>query len=476
MNIQNKLDPQLVLHRIHDLISRHEIERKLALAQTGEKQEVIESLLARQHQNDIHKALTHLHYADIADLLEGLPLEERLFIWNMVNSDIDGRVLLEVSPSVRESLLTHLKHDELIAISTQLTSDELADITPYLKPEDVHEIINALDEQARREYENAHLYLDSQIGSVMDFDFLKVRGDVSCKVVFRYLRRFEELPEHADKIFVVDEYNTLLGVLPIRKLLTSNTRDMVRDLMNPDVFTFHPTDDLEEAANAFERYDLITAPVLDNKHRLIGRITINEMVNVMRHAGAEDMLSLAGVSIMEELFSPVWQAFKSRCLWLMINLCTAFIASRVIGAFEESISKIVALAALMPIVAGIGGNAGNQTITMLVRAMGQQQFSWQQIRRLLIKELSIAMINGILWGSTLAVITTLLYHNAMLGFVMLMAMTLNLLLAAFMGVMIPAVMQKLNRDPALGSSVLITACTDSGGFFIFLGLASLMLL
>ena len=470
-----KTDLQTILENIHRLLERNDLESAIVSRQERNRTPLIENLLQRRHAGAIQHYLAQLHHADIANLLESLPMDARLFIWRLLGEKIDARVLLEVSPNVRESLIDALDETRLIPIATQLDSDELADITPLLEDKTVSKIISALDEQALEQYEAARNYPEDEIGAWMDFDILKVRDDVSCKVVLRYLRRFDELPDQVDKIFIVDDYNTLLGVLPIRTLLTSKPKDMVGDLFTPDSVTFHPHDNVERVANAFERYDLITAPVVDEHHRLIGRVTIDQMMDVMRNAGEADMLGMAGVSAMEDLFSPVWDAFRSRWLWLVINLCTAFFASRVIGVFEASIEKVVALASLMPIVAGIGGNSGNQTITMLVRAMAQHIFNWQQIRRLLFKELGVALINGLIWGTLLGGVAFLLYDNRMLGAVMLLAMTLNLLLAAFMGVMIPVLMQRTGRDPAFGSSVLITACTDSGGFFIFLGLASLLM-
>ncbi len=471
----HKTDLKTILENIHHLLERNDLENAIVSRQEHNQTPVIENLLQRQHMRSIQHYLGQLHYADIANLLEALPLSDRLFIWHLLGEKIDARVLLEVSPNVRESLIDNLDEATLIPIATQLDSDELADITPLLEEKTVSKIISALDKQALEQYKAARDYPEEEIGAWMDFDILKVRDDVSCKVVLRYLRRFDELPDQVDKIFVVDDYNTLLGVLPIRTLLTSKAKDMVGDLLHTDTVTFHPHDNVELVANAFERYDLVTAPVVDEHHRLIGRVTIDQMMDVMRNASEADMLGMAGVSAMEDLFSSVWDAFNSRWLWLVINLCTAFFASRVIGIFEDSIEKVVALASLMPIVAGIGGNSGNQTITMLVRAMAQHTFNWQQIRRLLYKELSVALINGLIWGALLGGVAFLLYDNRMLGVVMLLAMTLNLLLAAFMGVMIPFSMQRIGRDPAFGSSVLITACTDSGGFFIFLGLASLLL-
>ena len=251
---------------------------------------------------------------------------------------------------------------------------------------------------------------------------------------------------------------------------------MVADVMATDVVRFRPEDDVEEAAQAFERYDLVTAPVVDAADKLIGRLTVDEMVDVIREESEADILNMAGLKEEEDLFAPVWDSVKNRWMWLAINLVTAFVASRVIGAFEGSIEKIVALAALMPIVAGIGGNSGNQTITMIVRALAVGQISGAQAIRLLKKEIGVALVNGVIWGSVIGLVSWLLYDSIGICLVMVAAMTLNLLLAAVVGVLIPILMERSGRDQALGSSVLITAVTDSGGFMIFLGLATMFLL
>jgi magnesium transporter len=239
---------------------------------------------------------------------------------------------------------------------------------------------------------------------------------------------------------------------------------------------FHPEDDSGDAAQAFERYDLITAPVVNADNQLIGRLTVDEMVDVIREESDSEVLSMAGLKEEEDLFASVWDSVKNRWAWLAINLVTAFVASRVIGVFEGAIEQLVALAALMPIVAGIGGNSGNQTTTMIVRALALGQLQTSSAMRLWRKELGVSMVNGLVWGGIIGLIASLLYGSASLGLVMTAAMTLNLMLAATIGVMIPMLMVRAGRDPAMGSSVMITACTDSGGFFIFLGLATLFLL
>ncbi|MBF0803179.1 MULTISPECIES: magnesium transporter [unclassified Neisseria] len=420
--------------------------------------------------------LHELHPADVAAVLESLPPKERSMVWHLASPEEDGEVLLEVSDAVRETLIESMDKEELLAAVDDLDADELAELADGLPHQVVYEALQTRDAQERAQVQAAMSYADGRVGAVMDFELVSIRADVACEVVLRYLRRFERLPDHTDKIFVVDENDVLQGVLPIRKLLVADPEEQVENVMATDVVRFSPEDDVEEAAQAFERYDLVTAPVVDGNQKLIGRITIDEMVDVIREESEADMLNMAGLQEEEDLFAPIWDSVKNRWVWLAVNLCTAFVASRVIGAFEGSIEKIVALAALMPIVAGIGGNSGNQTITMIVRAMAVGQISGVQARRLLKKEVGVALVNGLIWGTVMGVVAWLLYSSAGIGFVMVAAMTLNLLLAATVGVLIPVAMEKAGRDPALGSSVLITAVTDSGGFLIFLGLATMFLL
>jgi magnesium transporter len=309
----------------------------------------------------------------------------------------------------------------------------------------------------------------------MDFDVVSVREDTKIEAVTRYLRRFDSLPHHTDQIFVVDRDERLRGVLPLSKLIVSELEHTVARVMVTDVVTMQARDQAQEAAKAFERYDLVSAPVVDEQGKLVGRVTIDKVVDFIRAKSESELLTQAGLREEEDVFSSVWASVKNRWSWLAINLVTAFIASRVIGAFEHSIEKLVALAALMPIVAGIGGNSGNQTITMIVRSIALGQVQRGHAKKLLAKELGVSLLNGLIWGSALGLLAYWLYSKVSLGLVMTAAMTLNLTLAATAGVLIPLTMLRLGRDPALGSSVLITAITDSGGFFIFLGLATVFL-
>jgi magnesium transporter len=264
-------------------------------------------------------------------------------------------------------------------------------------------------------------------------------------------------------------------VLPVTKLIVTDPETMVEAVMQPPAVKLLQHEKAEVAASAFERYDLVSAPVVDTNDKLVGRVTVDEVLDFVRESGEEDLLAQAGLAEEEDVFASVWASFRNRWAWLAINLVTAFIASRVIGVFEGSIEKLVALAALMPIVAGIGGNSGNQTITMIVRAIALGQVSRDHARQLIRKEITVSLVNGVVWGGVMGLVAMLLYKDFSLGLVMVSAMTLNLILAAMMGVLIPMTMLKFGRDPALGSSVLITAVTDSGGFFIFLGLATLFL-
>ena len=446
-----------------------------------ERVERVQDLLERSHddptvQAELQRVLDDLHPADIANVLEALPLAARLDAWQRVKADRDGDILLEVTDSVRESLIADMDDREILAAVEDLDPDELADLVDELPTSVLPEVMASLDAEERRRVQSALSYNDDQVGALMDFEMVTIREDVSLEVVLRYLRRFDELPAQTDKLFVVNASHVLVGVLPLHWLLVNHPERMVHEVMAPDVNTFRPEDDAYEVAQAFERYDLVTAPVVDENHRLVGRIAVDAMVDLIREEGEAEALSRAGLREEEDIFASVWRSVRNRWAWLAINLVTAFVASRVIGLFEHSIEKLVALAALMPIVAGIGGNSGNQTITMIVRAMALEQLGVSSVRRLWRKELGVALVNGLVWGGVIGVVAWLLYDNIALGLVMTSAMTLNLLLAAFMGVAIPMVMTWLGRDPALGSSVLITATTDSGGFFIFLGLATLFLL
>ena len=363
-----------------------------------------------------------------------------------------------------------------MAAAEQLDTDELADLAPDLPKDVLQELFDSLDTQNRARLQSALSYAEDSVGGIMDFDIITIRENISLEVALRYMRRLGSLPDHTDKLFVVDRHEILLGVLPLKRLVVNDLAASVADVMAADAVVFHPDEPADETAKAFERYDLVTAPVVDENNKLVGRVTVDAVMDFIREEAESDKLSMAGLREEEDFFASIWKSVQNRWAWLALNLMTALVASRVIGMFEGSIEKIVALAALMPIVAGIGGNSGNQTTTMIVRGLALGQVASHNMQSLITKELGVALLNGLIWGGVLGVIAYALYGNFNLGLVMMAAMALNLLLAALMGVVIPLSMNKFGRDPAVGSSVLITAVTDSGGFLIFLGLATIFLM
>jgi magnesium transporter len=464
-----------LLQQVTEILRRHKHDEELADRDHRAPRERVEDLLHKRDLDRLQGELDRLHPADVAYILEALPLDERLIVWDLVKVDRDGEILLEVSDAVRETLIASMDEQELVAATEQLDTDEIADLAPDLPREVIQDVFKSLSVEEREQLRAAMSYPEDSVGALMDFDMVEVREDVTLEVVLRYLRRFDEMPDHTDQVFVVDRDERLKGLLPVNRILVSLPEMLVSEVMVREFVEFNANEKADECAAAFERYDLVSAPVVDDDRRLVGRMTVNTVVDYIRESQDIEILSAGGLREDEDLFASVWKSVKNRWTWLAVNLVTAFIASRVIGAFEQSIAQLVALAALMPIIAGIGGNSGNQTITMIVRALALGQITRDSARKLFVKELGVSMLNGLIWGSVVGLFAFLIYHSWQLGLVMTAAMLLNLLLAAVMGVSIPLLMEKLGRDPALGSSVLITAITDSGGFFIFLGLATLFL-
>ena len=432
-DLRQSEDVQQELREVQELLARHRVVEGLVHRQQMPRHELVENLVHKQHIAELRHKLDELHPADIAYILEALPLDERLFLWDLVKAGRDGEILLEVSDAVRETLIEAMDSHELVAAAEQLDADEIADLAPDLPNEVMQDVFRALPIDEREQLRSAMSYDEDAVGALMDFDVITVREDVTLEVVLRYLRRFDELPDHTDQLFIVDREECLKGTLPFNRMLITDPDEMVANIMQVEPLTLEPSDKAEAAAQAFERYDLVSAPVVDSQNRLIGRVTVNAVVDYIREESETEHLSRAGLREGEDLFASVWDSVKNRWAWLAVNLVTAFLASRVIGAFEDSIEKLVALAALMPIVAGIGGNSGNQTITMIVRAIAMGQVQPDAMRRLLRKELGVATINGLIWGSLLGLAAWWLYGNPKLGMVMTAAMTLNLLLAAGFG-------------------------------------------
>jgi len=430
----------------------------------------------RQQVEEIKATLPVLHAADIADLLEALPEDERLALWRLIGNDRRGRVLVEASENVWESLIEEMSDRDLLRAIKPLDIDEQVYLAKYLSRDLTGRLLTSLDPELRSRVLDVVDFDRDRVGRIMDFKLVTVRADVTLATVQRFLRSKKTIPDGTDKLFVTGKNNKLLGELPLTEILLNTPEKLVSEVMNAKPTTFLIDDKAEDAAGAFERYNLISAAVIDAKGKLMGRVTIEDVVDLVNETNDSSMRKMGGVNPEEDVFAPVRKAVRTRWTWLAVNLCTAFVASRVIGLFEATISQLVALAALMPIVAGIGGNTGNQTITMIVRALALHQVEPGNFSFLIGRELGVALINGLFWGGIMGGITWAMYGNPALGGVMMLAMVLNLLLAALMGVLIPLLMTKFKRDPAVGSSVLITALTDTGGFFIFLGLATIFLL
>ena len=451
---------------------REAVERRVAELHRDEGAPVDREAGARE----VRDLIEELHAADVAYILEGLPVEDRLWVWSLVEPDREGDVLLEVSDAVRDTLLADMDNAEIVAATQDLDADEIADLAPDLPDEVVQDIIEAQGVEDRAQLQTALSYPEGTVGSLMDFEVVSIRDDVNCEAALQYLRGYDALPGQTDALFVLDRDGRLKGSLPLNRLLVTNPEVEVAGLYDSDGVSFTPESDADEAAQTFERHNLICAPVIDPQGKVLGRVTVDSVLEYVRDRQEAQQLGKVGLREEEDIFSSVWASAKNRGPWLALNLCTAFVASRVVGAFEGSIAKLAALAALMPIVAGIGGNSGNQTTTLIVRALALGQVSTHNARRLLMKELGISALNGVIWGGVLGVVAWLLYRNVALGGVMALAMLLNLVVAALAGIFIPLVMERFGRDPAVGSSVFLTFVTDSMGFFIFLGLATIFLL
>ncbi|TCD16841.1 magnesium transporter [Lelliottia amnigena] len=425
---------------------------------------------------EVGALVAHLPPPDLADTLEALPSEERHALWRLVQVNERGQVLLEASENVWDDLIEDMSDRDILEAMQTLDIDEQIYLVQHLPRNLTGRMLASLPAEERARVRQVMNYAKNSVGAIMEFEVIMVRPDVTLATVQRYLRRRGKMPQNTDKLFVTSRDKTLLGELTLQTILLNGSQRQVSEVMETQPMIFSPEDDAEKAARTFERDNLISAAVVDSVGKLMGRVTIDEIVDVVYEETDNDMRAMGGLSAEEDVYAPVSKAVKTRWAWLAVNLCTAFIASRVIDGFEHTISQLVALASLMPIVAGIGGNTGNQTITMIVRALALQHIQPGNFSFLIFREMGVALINGLVWGGIMGCVTWWLYGDMALGGVMTLAMVLNLLMAAVMGVIIPLTMIKLGRDPAVGSSVMITAITDTGGFFIFLGLATIFLM
>lgn len=467
--LEHRLEPVLELLRRQDLVQQ-------LVARSEESSDIATDLVHRRHFQELSAALARLHPADIAHLVEMLPPEERDSVWRCVPDSTGGNVLVEVGDSVAEGLIDATPAGRLLTMGGCLSAEDLGVIEDLL-PGDIRDrLVSGLQEGDRSWLETTVIYPEDTVGHLMTRDVLVIDSGATIKDVLRYFRRLEDFPDHTDKIFVVDGRHRLEGILPLKALFLNPPKQPVTKVMVTDIVAFTPDEDADDAGLAFERYDLVSAPVIDSRDRLLGRLTVDVVMDFLREQAEEDAFLREGLKGDEDLFGPVVESARNRWLWLFLNLLTALVASRVIGIFEGSIEKLVALATLMPIVASIGGNTGNQTVALVIRGLALDQIHRGNVRYLAFKELGVALLNGLIWGSVMGFVAFLLYGNQSLGLVMAGATLLNLLVAAATGIAVPLVMERIGRDPALGSSVMLTFVTDSMGFMIFLGMATLFLL
>ena len=435
--------------------------------------ETISAGLREDHPEKIVELLSDMHPAEIAHLLESLPGNEREKVWPYVPDDTGGEILLHLNDDARAALINKMETEELVAATEMLDTDDLADILPEMPQDVIQEVLLSLETLERDRLKSVLSYDEDSAGGLMDLDTIIVRADISLDVVLRYLRRKGSLPKGTDNLFVVDRENHYLGLLPLSLILTSDPHLLVSELMLTNIEGINANKHAREVANLFEHRDLITAPVVDEENHLLGRITIDDVVDVIRDEADHSLMSMAGLNEDEDMFAPVFTSARRRSIWLGLNLITAFLASWVIGLFGATIEKMVALAVLMPIVASMGGIAGSQTLTLVIRGMALGQVEKSNARRLLLKEMWIGVWNGIIWAIVIAGVAGLWFNNMKLGFIIAAAIVINLIVAALSGATIPLLLKRYGADPALSGSVVLTTVTDIVGFLAFLGLASI---
>ncbi|MBI2992788.1 MAG: magnesium transporter [Gammaproteobacteria bacterium] len=474
-NIAHQRDLEATLQAVLVLLSRQEVVSGLVEREAGPRRDLVQNLLQRQHSAELQRTLHRLHPADIAFVLENIPPDKRQMLWALLSDPERGTILLELADAVRENLIGSMSGKDILNLASHLDSSQIAELMPKL-PEDLAlDVLGALDRNKQSKVQSALSFPRGSVGALMEFNMVTVREDMSVDDVLNYLRKYEMLPATLDRVFVIDQGGILHGVLLMRDVIRSQPATAIRDLMDAEAVAFRTDDSAREAASAFERYDLLSAPVVNLHNQLVGVINIDRIMDFKDEVAQKDMLNQVGLREDEDLFAPVWNSARDRWIWLGLNLTTAFLASRVVALFEGSIAQVVTLAALMPIVASIGGNTGNQTVALMIRGIALRQITRQNFKRFVAKEMGIGLINGAVWGCVMAVVVFFIYFEGSLSMVMMLSMLASLFTAAMMGAFIPAALHLLGRDPVLGSSVLLTAVTDSLGFFIFLGTATLIL-
>lgn len=414
--------------------------------------------------------------AEIAHLIESSPPKVRKMLWGMIEKENEGEVLQHLNDEVSGLFLNEMSAEELVHLTSELDTDDVADILQQIPKHVSNAVLLGMDSEDRDRLQAVLAYPEDTAGGLMNTDTVTVRPDITLDVVLRYLRRHRSLPEMTDNLLVINRSNEFIGILPINKLLVSDLNQTVREVMTTDVQILHANMDEEDVAKVFERHDLVSAPVVDNHGKLLGRITIDDVVDVIRDTADHSLMSMAGLDEEEDTFAPAFKTGKRRALWLGINLITAFIASAVIGLFDQTIERLVALAVLMPIVASMGGIAGSQVLTLVIRGQALGHISSSNVRWLLNRELMVGFFNGLLWAVVIAGITLVWFNDWQLAWIIAAAIIINLLVAALSGAAVPIILKRQRIDPALAGGVILTTITDVVGFFSFLGLASIFYL
>lgn len=435
----------------------------------------IQAALEGGKAQTVRRTLHALHPSEIARLIESTPHGVREAIWGLVDAEDRGEVLVHLPDGVRDGLVELMNVNDIVAAARELEIDDLADLVDDLPETVTAQLLKVLDSEDRQRLEQVLAYAPDTAGGMMNTNTVTVRPDVSLDVVQRYLRMRGRLWANTDMLFVVDRYGRYLGSLPLAVIVTREPESLVHTVMQRESEALLATLPDAEVAKRFESLDLLSAPVIDDENRLVGRITVDDVVDVIRREAEHRLMSMAGLSEEEDLFAPVAVASRTRAVWLGINLVTAFIASWVVGFFEATIVEVVALAVLMPVVASMGGIGGSQVLTLMIRGLSMGQIGSSNVKALLKKEIRVAIINGILWAIVVGSVTALWFDNIPLAFVIGAALFLNQINGAYMGVWLPLMLKRIGIDPALAGSVILTTFTDVGGFFALLGLGSIFL-
>lgn len=435
----------------------------------------VREALQSENYNAVSNLVNDMQPAEISRILESLPLSERYQVWEVVKSAYHGDVLAHLGESALESLVEEMPHDKLVLAASSMDDDDKVDFLQNLPGDTAISILQSLDTAQRRTLVEMLEYDDESAGGMMNTDSITVRPDVTVDTVLRYLRMLDDLPMVTSKVFVVDRSSQLQGEVTLMRLVTENKDVRIAEIMNKDGTFFHVNDSSQAVAQQFREHDLISAAVVNDYNQLVGRITVDDVIDFIQEEAGRSLLNTAGIDEEVDTFAPIKKATLNRGMWLGINLLTALLAASVINAFGATIEKVVALAALSPLVASMGGIAGSQSLTIIIRGIALGQIEGANAKLLLVRELVIGMINGLFWGLVTAVISLLWFGQMNLALIVVAAIFINLFFAALSGVIIPLLLKRLNIDPALAGSVILTTVTDVVGFLVLLGLATIIL-